>query len=84
MENTLESKAAIFLEENGISGDTMVQCDASEHKGWVDLHDIMADFVREVASQPAKTADAEPCGICGGNGFIEDGETVTDCICKRR
>lgn len=43
----LNTKAAIFLEENSISGDTMVQCDVSEHKGWIDLHDIMADFVRE-------------------------------------
>ena len=45
----LKDKAAIYLEEIGISGDMMVPCDLSENKGWgsMYLHDIIAGFVEE-------------------------------------
>ena len=56
---TLEDKAAIYLEEIGISGDTMVQCDMSEHKGWMNLHDIMAGFVSEQLHNNAIHADGK-------------------------
>ena len=41
----LKDKAAIYLEECGISGDTMVECDMSENGEAMYLHDIMGGFI---------------------------------------
>jgi hypothetical protein len=46
----LADKAAIFLEENNISGDAMIELDhniTEEMKGSLYLHDIMAEFARK-------------------------------------
>lgn len=51
---SLEDCAAVFLEENNISGDTMVEMDhctedlPSGRIGSFDLADIMAAFVRQL------------------------------------
>jgi|AntAceMinimDraft_18_1070375.scaffolds.fasta_scaffold09700_8 hypothetical protein len=47
-QDKLKDKAAIYLEEINISGDTMVELDMSEQGGSMYLHDIMAGFVAEL------------------------------------
>ena len=47
----LKTKAAIYLEECEISGDTMVECDMSEYGETMYLHDIMGGFIDELASR---------------------------------
>lgn len=85
MIKTLQQKAADYLEENGISGDIMVQCDISEYIIWVYLSDIMANFVREIMAnfvrevEMREDTDIEArciCPLCGqphpykGNGEL--------------
>lgn len=41
--NKLRDEAAIYLEKNNISGDTMVECDLIA--GSMKLHDIMVGFL---------------------------------------
>lgn len=53
-----EEKAAIYLEEIGISGDTMIQLDMLELKGWMDLHDIIVGFATELQRESAKQEQA--------------------------
>jgi len=68
----LEDKASIYLEDNNISGDTMVEpdhCINDNLKGSVYMADLMADFVKSLLS-PTETpnTDKEPL-VFGGEAW---------------
>ena len=50
----LEDKAAIYLEECGISGDTMIERDMAEEGGSMYLHDLLANFAAQHCVQLTK------------------------------